>query len=86
MQALPTPEHHPGGINLLRKFLNVETEADFQMLVAWLLGCFHPEGPYPILILSGEQGSAKSTTARTLRDLIDPASPSTRSTPTLSKI
>ncbi|MEY8099849.1 hypothetical protein AB9F29_21055 [Falsihalocynthiibacter sp. S25ZX9] len=81
MQALPTPERHPDGINLLRKFLNVETEADFQMLVAWLLGCFHPKGPYPILILSGEQGSAKSTTAQTLRDLIDPASPSTRSTP-----
>lgn len=81
MQALPEPERHPDGINLLRSFLNVESEDDFRMLVAWVLGCFHPKGPYPILILSGEQGSAKSTTAQTLRDLIDPASPSTRSTP-----
>jgi hypothetical protein len=81
MQALPAPEQHPDGINLLREFLNVDSEDDFRMLVGWLLGCFHPKGPYPILILSGEQGSAKSTTAQTLRDLIDPASPSTRSTP-----
>ena len=81
MQALPVPERHPDGINLLREFLNVGSEDDFRMLVAWVLGCFHPKGPYPILILSGEQGSAKSTTAQTLRDLIDPAQPSTRSTP-----
>ncbi|WP_254430131.1 hypothetical protein [Ruegeria sp. HKCCA4812] len=81
MQALPVPERHENGIELLREFLNVESEDDFRMLVAWVLGCFHPKGPYPILILSGEQGSAKSTTAQTLRDLIDPAQPSTRSTP-----
>lgn len=81
MQALPTPERHERGIDLLRDFVNVEGEDDFRLLVAWALGCFHPKGPYPILILSGEQGSAKSTTAQTLRDLIDPASPSTRSTP-----
>ena len=81
MQALPVPKQQSGGIDLLRQFLNVETEEDFRMLAGWVLGCFHPQGPYPILILSGEQGSAKSTTAQTLRDLVDPASPSTRSTP-----
>lgn len=51
------------------------------MQVAWLFGCFHPRGPYPILILTGEQGSAKSTTARVLRSLIDPANPIARSAP-----
>ncbi|WP_159089962.1 hypothetical protein [Ruegeria sp. Alg231-54] len=80
-QALPALECHEQGINLLRDFVNVDSEDDFRMLVAWVLGCFHPKGPYHILILSGEQRSAKNTTAQTLRDLIDPASPSTRSTP-----
>ncbi|NOD86560.1 hypothetical protein [Ruegeria sp. HKCCD6119] len=75
MQALPVPERHENGIELLRGFLNVDSEDDFRMLVAWVLGCFHPKGPYPILILSGEQGSAKSTTAQTLRDLIGLAQP-----------
>ena len=81
MQPLPLPATSGGDINLLRRFLNTETEADFQMLVAWLVGCFHPDGPYPILILNGEQGSAKSTTARVLRCLIDPANPIARSAP-----
>lgn len=81
MQALPIPAAGSGDINLLRPFLNTATEADFQMLVAWLIGCFHPKGPYPILILNGEQGSAKSTTARVLRSLIDPANPIARSAP-----
>jgi len=81
MQALPIPEQGTGDINLLRPFLNTGSENDFQMLVAWLIGCFHPRGPYPILILNGEQGSAKSTTARVLRSLIDPANPVARSAP-----
>jgi Mg-chelatase subunit ChlI len=32
-----------------------------------------PEGPYPILILRGASGAGTSTTARTLRSLLDPA-------------
>ena len=38
----------------------------------WLLAAFRPKGPYPILGLNGEQGSAKTTTARVARKLIDP--------------
>ncbi|MGR3649500.1 MAG: hypothetical protein ACU0BJ_13855 [Shimia sp.] len=78
---LPTPAKDIGDIDLLRQFVNVGSEDDFRMIVAWLVGCFHPRGPYPILILNGEQGSAKSTTARVLRSLIDPANPIARSAP-----
>ncbi len=81
LRSLPAPVSGSGGINLLRPFLNVASDADFRMLVGWLVGCFQPKGPYPILILTGEQGSAKSTTARALRSLIDPAEPMTRSAP-----
>jgi putative DNA primase/helicase len=77
--ARPTPGQ--GDANLLRDFLNVESDDDFRLLVAWSIGCLHPTGPYPILILTGEQGSAKSTAARILRGLIDPARPATRSCP-----
>lgn len=82
MQALPLPVTGAGDINLLRPFLNTASETDFIMLIAWVLGCFHPRGPHPILILAGEQGSAKSTTAKVLRSLIDPSNPSARSAPT----
>ena len=41
-------------------------------MVAWLTAAMRPVGPYPILVLQGEQGSSKSTLARILRLLIDP--------------
>ncbi|HEX2237337.1 MAG TPA: ATP-binding protein, partial [Gammaproteobacteria bacterium] len=40
-------------------------------MLAWLMGAMRPTGPYPILILQGEQGTAKSTAAKVLRLLVD---------------
>ncbi len=37
-----------------------------------MLGCLHPEGPFPILELHGPPGSAKTTTASIIKTLIDP--------------
>jgi putative DNA primase/helicase len=50
-------------------------------LVAWLAAACRPHGPYPLLILQGEQGSAKSTTAKLLRRLIDPSTAPLRTPP-----
>jgi hypothetical protein len=71
MLELPAPERG-GSIDELRGFLNVPGETEWVLVVAWLVGALRPERPYPVLVLQGEQGSAKSTTARFLRDLIDP--------------
>jgi hypothetical protein len=71
MQALPVPETG-GSIESLRPFLNIKTDADFVLVVAWILAAFRDRGPYPLLIVSGEQGSAKSTFSKVLSDLIDP--------------
>ena len=60
-----------GSIDLLRPYVNL-TEADFRLMIAWLTAVLRPVGPYPILVLHGEQGSAKSTLAKVLRLLIDP--------------
>jgi hypothetical protein len=79
---LPMPEPQRGGnISQLRNFLNVGSDEDFVLLTGWLIAALHPRGPYPILILHGEQGSAKSTTARVLRNLIDPNAAPLRSEP-----
>ena len=37
-----------------------------------MAAALRPVGPYPILVIHGEQGSAKSTLARIIRQLIDP--------------
>ncbi len=64
---------HGGSLAALRPFVNVGGDEDAWMLIqAWLLGAYHPTGPYPHLALSASAGSAKSTTARILRSLLDP--------------
>jgi hypothetical protein len=69
---LPLPVPSRGGsIELLRPYVNVDDDG-FRLVIAWLTAALRPVGPYPILSLHGEQGSAKSTLARILRMLIDP--------------
>lgn len=62
-----------GSVEDLKPLLNVRGEDDFRLLVGWLVGALSPDGPYPLLVLQGEQGSAKSTTVRVLRSVVDPA-------------
>ncbi len=79
---LPLPEPARGGsLAALRGLLNVRSDADFILSVSWLLAAFRPRGPYPVLALAGEQGSAKTTFARVLRLLIDPSAASQRTLP-----
>jgi hypothetical protein len=80
MLALPTPVSG-GRISDLRRFVNVASDDDFILLVAWMVAAFRPDLPCPVLVLHGEQGSAKSTTAKLLKKLIDPADPLLRSLP-----
>lgn len=71
MMPLPIPEPSLEGIGGLRRFLNVSDE-DWLLVIGWLIGAMHPEGPYPILNVSGEQGTGKTTAQRMLRALVDP--------------
>jgi hypothetical protein len=80
MMALPYPVKG-GCVNELRPFLNVGSDADFILIVAFLIGCLRPRGPYPIPVFNGEQGSAKSTLARCVGALIDPCTSPLRSAP-----
>jgi 5S rRNA maturation endonuclease (ribonuclease M5) len=78
LAPMPTPE--PGG-NLadLKSFINCR-ERDWPLVVAWLIGSFSP-GPYPVMIFQGEQGAAKSTTARALKNMVDPGHSPQRTAP-----
>jgi hypothetical protein len=77
---LPTPVKG-GSIQTLKSFLNVGSEGDFVLVVAWALAVLRDRGPYPILVLSGEQGSAKSTFSSMLRSLLDPNTAPLRALP-----
>lgn len=78
---LPLPEPTRGSsIESLRDFVNVG-DAQWPLFLAALVACFRPDHPFPVLALHGEQGSAKTTTARILRALIDPNQAALRSQP-----
>lgn len=59
-------------LTILRQFINVLSDDDWALVTCWLSFSLGGLGPYPILPLSGEQGSAKSTTASVLKKIIDP--------------
>lgn len=80
MAPLPAPVAG-GDLHNLRQFLNCGNDEDWQLFVAWLLSTFHPRGPYPLLGLHGEQGSAKSTTSRVLVSMSDPSTTPLRTGP-----
>ena len=68
--AFPTPQRGRKLVPLLEKILGLDAETA-QLLAAWAV-CTYCPGPYLVLVLSGEQGSGKSTVARLLRALTDP--------------
>jgi hypothetical protein len=73
---------NPEDIHLLRKLLNLESQDDFVLILAFCFGVLSCSKNYPILILQGSQGAAKTTTSEFLKSLLDPGSPILRSAPT----
>lgn len=77
--SLPTPARGTP-LSYLRHFVNIADE-DWPLVAAWLVMSMRPRGPYPILVLHGSQGAAKSTTSRVLRALVDPNTTPLRAEP-----
>jgi len=81
-QMRPLAEPEAGyGIEELRRFVNVESEEYFLLLVAWIIAALRSTGPYPVLVFSGEQGTGKSTISRLVRSLVDPNAAPIRAVP-----
>ena len=83
MQPLPAPA--PGGsLAQLRALLNLaqpNQDGDWRLVVHWLLATLRPRGPYPILVVYGGHGSAKTTLVRVFRYIVDPNTASLRLPP-----
>jgi hypothetical protein len=78
MLPLPVPEQG-GSIEALVPLLNLASRNDLVLVVTWLLATLRSRGPYPLLAISGEQGSAKTVLSKLLKALIDPNAAPVRS-------
>ena len=79
MQAIPTPIAG-GSLDPLWDLVNIPQD-DRLIVVAWLLECLRADTPHVVMEFVGEQGSAKSTTQKLLKMLIDPNIANLRAAP-----
>ncbi|WP_331764343.1 hypothetical protein [Streptomyces sp. NBC_01506] len=68
----PLPPVSGGSLTELRELLNV-TDESWASIVPWLVTGLIPDVPRPVLFLTGGQCSGKSTAARMLAHILDPA-------------
>src|SRR5215831_9944229 len=80
MLPLPMPQRG-GSLGQLGSFFNLSGRDDLVLVTAWLLAALRHGKPYPLLVISGEQGSSKTMLAKMLRALIDPNVAPVRSVP-----
>jgi len=65
---LPLPAPQCGGsIIALQSLLNLASNDDFILIVAWLLAALRPAGPYPLLALAGNRARPKPLPASSSR-------------------
>ncbi|MFT4574416.1 MAG: hypothetical protein ACI85E_001623 [Marinomonas primoryensis] len=69
-----------GDIAALWDFLNIKNEGERLLTLSWMLDCLRTDTDYPLLIIEGEQGSAKSSTQKRIKALIDPSAMELRAT------
>ena len=84
MAALTAPRHGSEGWTLrdyLAYLFPSFCESALLIIGCFLLGAFFPGGPFPLLQLIGPKGTAKSTTARIIKALLDPYSDDERGIP-----
>ncbi len=82
LRALPVPvKGDPAAaLGLVRDHLRVSDD-QFALVLAFLVQSIMPEGPYPVLVIQGEQGTGKSVATRRVRSLVDPSGVPIRSAP-----
>jgi hypothetical protein len=72
LKPLPVPSSEPGDAFLdLQRLLRLSDEALYRV-VAYMICCLRPKGPYLLLLLEGEAGTGKSFLSEVIKSIIDP--------------
>jgi hypothetical protein len=81
--ALTAPMREPergGSLRPMRRLMNVSDD-EWDLLVGYMVAAWIPAIPHPVLFLTGEQGTGKTSAMRLIASLLDPSSVSTRTAP-----
>ena len=73
MRVLPNNENEDNILDKFVNLLNVKDEDNKLLLKCYIISLFIPNIAKPILMLHGEQGSAKSTLQELIKMLVDPS-------------
>lgn len=73
---LPIPNLDKFSIEPLWNLVNITDQYQKKLLLVWILNSFYTITNYPILVFYGEKGTAKSTSQKYLKNLIDPSTAS----------
>jgi hypothetical protein len=76
LKELPDPERG-GSLDLLDAFITAKEPRDHRLAKTWLALVLLADLPRPILLAHGPQGATKSSVQRVLKNVIDPAKPTT---------
>ena len=76
-QALPEPVRG-GDLRLVLRHVNVRDPASQVLLLCWLVAAFVPDIPIPVMVFHGPAGSAKTTSHKVIKRLIDPSEAAVR--------
>ena len=72
IHAMPVPIAG-GDIEKLQQFLNLENSADLRLVPAVVASLLLPKPDYPVVVFTGEKGTAKTTAAELMKSIIDPS-------------
>ncbi|WP_445151143.1 bifunctional DNA primase/polymerase [Baekduia sp. Peel2402] len=81
--ALTSPIAEPargGSLDAMRSLLNI-TDESWDLLVGYMVASWIPEIPHPVLWLTGEQGTGKTSALRMVGSLLDPSPVEARTPP-----
>jgi hypothetical protein len=76
LKELPNPDRG-GSLDLLDDFITAREDRDHRLAKTWLALALLADVPRPLLLAHGPQGSTKSSVQRVLKNIIDPAKPTT---------
>ncbi len=70
-QVLPSTSEKDA--KLILNYVNITDQKQKILFLVYMISCFIPDFPHPLLVIFGQRGSAKSTLSKLLRNIIDPS-------------